>query len=186
MVKRWTEGQSHFPGRAEGLSCEAESIPEHSLIMVTKKNYSRRMTAGSKKQQEPRLIGDVIDEVMKGWHRSTELCVDLKTYLRSDVVMKTGKEYQGVLRRDSDAEIEDFRCHDAHFTFTETQPWTTKRNPRLFNGKYISITRRSDGSLRPNFKPMKIDEHFSVNGYAFKVYLELLKALLGLVEEGCD
>jgi len=67
------------------------------------------------------------------WNRSTELCVDLKTILRSDPVMKTGKAYHG--------------------------------------------------TLRLNFRPLKTDGHFSVNGYAFKVYLELLKALLGLVEE---
>ena len=65
-------------------------------------------------------------------------------------------------------------------------PWFSKRNPRVFVGKYITITRKDDGTLRLNFRPLKIDEHFSVNGYAFKVYLELLKALLGLVEEGCD
>ena len=27
MVKRWTVGQSHFPGCAEGPSCETEGIP---------------------------------------------------------------------------------------------------------------------------------------------------------------
>ena len=58
---------------------------------MVKINFSKKgMKAGSKKQQEPRLIGEVIDEVMKGWNRSTELCVDLKTILRSDPVMKTG------------------------------------------------------------------------------------------------
>jgi hypothetical protein len=72
------------------------------------------------------------------WNRSTELCVDLKTILRSDPVMKTGKAYQGVLRRDTDAEIEDFRCHDPHFTFTEAVPWFSKRNPRVFVGEHIS------------------------------------------------
>jgi hypothetical protein len=30
---------------------------------------------------------------------------------------------------------------------------------------------------------MKVDKHFSVETYAFKVYLELGKALKGLVEE---
>ena len=123
---------------------------------------------------------------LEGWHRNTDLSVNLKTILRSDRKMKPCKDYQGVLRLDAEGTVEEFLSRDAHYTFVETQPWTSKRNPRLFNGKYISITRRSDGSLRPNFKPMKIDEHFSVNGYAFKVYLELLKALLGLVEEGCD
>ena len=28
MVKRWTEGQSHFPCWAEGPSCETEATPE--------------------------------------------------------------------------------------------------------------------------------------------------------------
>ena len=57
---------------------------------------------------------------LEGWHRNTDLAVDLKTVLRSDRSMKKSKEYQGVLRLDSDAEIEDFRCRDAHYTFIET------------------------------------------------------------------
>ena len=119
----------------------------------------------------------------EGWNRSTELCCDVKTILHSDRTMRTGKDYQGVLRRDSDADIEDFRCRDAHYTFVETLPWSMKRNPRLFNGQYISITRRDDGTLKPNFKPMKTDRDFSVDNYAFEVYRELRKALKGLVEE---
>ena len=120
---------------------------------------------------------------LEGWHRNTDLAVDLKTVLRSDRSMKKSKEYQGVLRLDSDAEIEDFRCRDAHYTFIETMPWRAKRNPRIFNGKYISITRQADGSLRPNFKPMKVDENFSVVKYATGVSNELLWALEGLVEK---
>jgi len=121
-----------------------------------------------------------VAEVLQGWHRNTELSVDLKTILRSDERLQTGKDYYGVLRRDVDCE--EFRC-DEHFTFVETLPWSRKRNPRLFNGKYISITRQDDGTLRPNFKPMKVDKHFSVETYAFKVYLELHKALKGLIEK---
>ena len=117
----------------------------------------------------------------KGWHRNTELSVDLKTMLRSDKRMQTGKEYQGVLRRDSDAFIDDFVCRDAHFTFVETLPWTCKRNPRVFKGRYITITRRDDGTLRPNFRPLPTD--LSVDNYAFEVYRELRHALKGLVEE---
>jgi hypothetical protein len=119
----------------------------------------------------------------KGWHRHTELSVDLKTMLRSDKRMQTGKEYQGVLRRDSDAFIDDFVCRDAHFTFVETLPWTCKRNPRVFKGRYITITRRQDGTLRPNFRPVKMDAGFSPERYAAGVATELMWALLGLVEE---
>jgi hypothetical protein len=152
--------------------------------MVKIKFVKKSMKAGSKKQQEPRLVGSIIGEMLQGWNRSTELCVDLKTILHSDSVMTTGKEYRGILRRDSDAEIEEFRCHDPHYSFVETVPPTAgKRNPHLFVGEYITITRRDDGSLRPNFKPMKVGADFSVEKYAAGVANELLWALEGLVED---
>ena len=118
---------------------------------------------------------------LEGWHRNTDLSVNLKTILYSDRKMKPCKDYQGVLRLDAEGTVEEFLSRDAHYTFVETQPWTSKRNPRLFNGKYISITRRPDGSLRPNFKPLKVTKGFSVERYTFNVYLELHKALKGLV-----
>jgi hypothetical protein len=118
---------------------------------------------------------------LEGWHRNTDLAVNLKTILYSDRKMKPCKDYQGVLRLDAEGTVEEFLSRDAHYTFVETLPWTTKRNPRLFNGKYISITRRPDGSLRPNFKPLKVTKGFSVERYTFNVYLELHKALKGLV-----
>jgi hypothetical protein len=58
-----------------------------------------------------------------------------------------------------------------------------KRNPRVFRGKYISITRRDDGSLRLNFRPVKMDGDFSIERYAVGVSNELLWALEGLVEK---
>ena len=98
--------------------------------------------------------------------------MDIKTFLQNDKRTKLGKEYQGVLTRIT-SEL---------YTFVEQAPWCKKRNPRVFNGKYISITRRKDGSLRPNFKPMPKD--MRVELYAFNVYLELHKALKGLIEKG--
>ena len=116
-----------------------------------------------------------------GWHNNTHLCVNLKTQLRSDRRAKSGKGYQGILRRD--VECDEF-LYDEHFTFTEIVPQAPqKRNPRVYNGKFISITRQEGGTLRPNFKPMPTGSHFSLERYAFGVYLELHKALEGLVEE---
>ena len=114
----------------------------------------------------------------KVFNRNTHLGVNLKTMLRGENVMKTGKDYLGVLRRD--VECDEFRW-DEHFTFIETLPWSMKRNPRVFNGKYISITRQDNGALRLNFKPLKVDDGFSVERYAFGVYRELHQALNGLV-----
>ena len=121
---------------------------------------------------------------LEGWHRNTDLAVDLKTVLRSDRSMKKSKEYQGVLRLDSVAEIEDFRCRDAHYTFIETvQPTSKKRSPRVYSGEYITVTLRSDGSLHPNFRPMKVDKDFSVYSYALGVFDELMCALEDLIEK---
>ena len=119
----------------------------------------------------------------KVWHNNTHLCVNLKTQLRSDRRMKQGKDYQGVLRLDDEGTIDEYLSRDPHYTFVETRPWSMKRNPRVYNGKFISITRRDDGSLRLNFKPLKTGEGFCLDRYALAVYNEICMALYGLVEE---
>ena len=120
----------------------------------------------------------------KVFNKSTELCVDLKTILRSDMRMKVGKEYQGVLKLDSDAVVDEFISRDPHYTFTETIRSTAgKRNPHVFDGQYITVTRRGDGSLRLNFKELKMGAGFKVERYALGVYNELCMALEGLIEE---
>ena len=115
------------------------------------------------------------------WNTNTDLGCDIKTILHSDRKMKAGKSYQGVLRLDQEVTIDEFLSRDPHYTFVETLPWSMKRNPRVFNGKHISVTRQDDGTYRLNFKPLKVDDGFSVERYTFKVYLELHKALKGLV-----
>ena len=118
----------------------------------------------------------------KSWNRNTHICVDLKTILRNDACMKAGKGYLGVLRRDEICE--EFRCEE-HFTFREETlaPAFCKRNPQVFRGEFITITRRDDGSYRPNFRPIPRGEGFSLERYALGVYNEICMALGGLVEE---
>ncbi len=174
-----------------------------------KKVLKCNIKAGSKESKEPRLLGSIVEEMLhgssplavgyrqyiasqengeveeQGWHPNTDLGCEVKTILRSDVRMKTGKEYQGVLRLDSEGIVDEFLYRDPHYTFIETVPPTAgKRNPHLFVGEYITITRRDDGSLRPNFKPMKMGADFSVEKYAAGVANELLWALEGLIENG--
>ena len=135
------------------------------------KHYSRK----------PRLVGSIVSDMLQGWHRNTALCVNLKTILRNDERLQAGKDYQGILRRD--VECEDY-YYDEHYTFVETvPPAPRKRNPHVFKGRYITITRQADGSLRLNFRPVKMDGDFSIERYAVGVSNELLWALEGLVEE---
>ena len=109
------------------------------------------------------------------WNRNTDLCMDVKTILRSDRVTKIGKDYPGVLTRDN----------DDHYTFTETvQACVEKRNPQVYRGKHITVTRKDDGTYSPNFRPVKVGAGFNVGRYAAGVANELLWALEGLVENG--
>lgn len=120
----------------------------------------------------------------QGWHPSTDLGCDMKTILSTDVRMRTGKDYRGILRRDSDTIADEFLYRDAHYTFIETLPATNgKRNPRLFDGQFITITRHADGTLHPNFKQIKMEAGFNIDTYAIAVMGELRRALKGLVEK---
>ena len=51
-----------------------------------------------------------------GWHNNTHLCVNLKTQLRSDRRAKSGKGYQGILRRD----VECDECRRLHRSVIRT------------------------------------------------------------------
>ena len=162
--------------------------------------------AGSKKSNEPRLLGSIVEEMLHGnsplavgyrqyiaslengeaeehgWHPNTHLGVDVKTLLRSDVRMKVGKEYQGVFRLDLEAIVDEFLCRDPHYTFVETVHQTAaKRNQHVYNGQFITVTRRDDGSLRLNFKELKMGAGFKVERFALGVYNEICIAIGGLV-----
>ena len=140
--------------------------------------------AGSKRMNEPRLLGDILQEMYMGWNVNTELSVNLKTVLHSDRSMRIGKEYHGVLRLDAEAEVDEYLSRDAHLTFVETLPQSAgKRNPHVFRGKFITVTRRDDGMLRLNFRPLKDDKDFSVYRYALGVFNELMWALEDLIEK---
>ena len=173
------------------------------------KKVLKNFEAGSQESHEPRLLGSIVEEMLhgnsplakgyrqyiasqengeteeQGWHANTELGCDVKTFLRSDKRMQKGKEYLGILRLDSETVIDEFLYRDPHMTFIETVSMTAgKRNPHVYVGKYITITRRDDGSLRPNFKPIpQLGMKMSPEYYAFEVYRELRQALKGLVEE---
>ena len=173
-------------------------MPE--AIMIKKIKRTREGSA----QHAPRIVGEILHDYLEnsneplavayrehttesekqGWNPNTHLGVDLKTLLRSDECMRIGKAYQGVLRLDSEGIVDEFLCRDPHFTFIETVPQTAgKRNPHVFDGKYITVTRRDDGSLRLNFKELPKGANFNLERFALGVYNELCLALGGLIEE---
>lgn len=183
-----------------------------------KKVFNSNFQAGSKKTDEPRLVGDILAEMFSsnsplakairqsvashkyadaegkaatedadaegkadaegnsGWFRNTELCSDIKTYLCFDRIAKIGKVYKGLLRRDS----------DEHFSFFECRPSANAiiRNPHVFEGKYINVTRRlKDGHIRFNFKEVDFGGRFNPMSFAIGVMKEIIMAFKCLGEE---
>ncbi len=151
---------------------------------MTKNNKNR---AGSEVQYGPRPAGEVLHDFSKNsndpqaaaypgrFYPNTELAVDLKLLTLQPGRMPEGAYFNGVLRRDE----------EQHFTFIQTLPLTAgKRNPHVYKGQYVTITRKDDGSYRPNLKQMPmLGANLSVDIYAFEVYRELRQGLEGLVEE---
>ena len=108
------------------------------------------------------------------FYPNTELGINLKLITREPGRMPVGKYLDGMITCDS----------EDHYTFLETLPPTAyKRNPRVYNGKFITVTRKKDGSLQPNFKPIKEWNDFSALAYAKGVANELLWAFESLLEK---
>ena len=93
------------------------------------------------------------------------LCVDLKT-ITERTCFCPQESRTGVLR------MED----EDHFHFYESQPSSERRNPRLWSGKMLNISQKSDGQLSVNFKPMRLEGQTNVDQLIASIYLDLLKA----------
>lgn len=106
---------------------------------------------------------------------NTEICVDLKLVTCQPGATRLGTNLKGSLTKDE----------DYHYTFIEdaSERKDYPRNPHVFIGRFITITRWKDGSLHPNFRPMPMGKNFNVDNYAIGVCNELRQALKGLGEK---
>lgn len=155
---------------------------------------------------EPRVIGDIINEMLlsneplanafcnwiaerektksaeekansgllfREFFPNTEPCIDLKLITRKQGRLEEGITLPGVITRDG----------EFHFTFKEVTSIfaLVKRNPQVFCGDFITVTRRDDGTLRLNFRPKTMGPDFNAASYATDVANEILWALTGLL-----
>lgn len=109
------------------------------------------------------------------YNKNIMLCIDLRTLLREDALLKVGKAYFGSLVLDDEfgASFVERGCMAPE-----------KRNFRLFNGKFITVTYRfRDGHVRFNFKEVNAGEGFDVERFAVGVMCEIWQAWEYLVKE---
>lgn len=98
--------------------------------------------------------------------KNTNLCVDLKTVMQKDPLLVEGQCYNGILTRDS----------DTHYRFEEAiRKGRRPRNPKLFDGKHISMVRKSNGRYQIHMKAM--GEKLDRETFAFEIYREVVSAL---------
>ena len=155
----------------------SQSVASHKYATAERKADTEDADAEGKADTEDAdSEGKAAAAGNSGWFRNTELCSDIKTYLCFDRIAKIGKVYKGLLRRDS----------DEHFSFFECSPSANAiiRNPHVFEGKYINVTRRlMDGHIRFNFKEVDFGGRFNPMSYAIGVMKEIIMAFKCLGEE---
>ena len=158
----------------------------------------------SSDSNEPKTIGEIIDEVLRSnsrfaiayrkykeamvdeaegetdrlferFHPDTHLSVDLKLMTRKPGRMPVNGCLPGVLARDG----------DDHFCFienaSEKKRVITRRNPRIYKGALINVIRQDDGSLYPSFNRPPYTESFTFRDFCLAAAEELF-VLAGLVE----
>ena len=84
------------------------------------------------------------------------------------VVINPSMSHTGVLSKNG----EGFRFEEA---VKQKRP---RRNPKLYEGQYVSLVHRSDGKYACTLKHIATpDEDFDHHNVAFRIYLELIDAL---------
>ena len=121
-----------------------------------------------------------------GLYPNTELGVDLKLVTQEQGRMELGEYLDGMITRDG----------EDHFTFVENaaeQRKAERRNPSIYEGQWINVKRRADGTVYPTFKRTKGIGAGKLGDYAVSTTCELLmvvgkhEAAMALAEvEGFD
>lgn len=143
---------------------------------------------GQTNSNTPKAVGEIIDEMLqsnsplaRGYrqHQSvypnTEPCVDLKLLTREPGRITIGNYLDGAITRDA----------EDHFLFIENatnkkRNDVQQRNPHVYEGVYININRKPDGTLYPTFNRPHFDEHFTCNDFCRKAAEELMQVASGI------
>ena len=107
---------------------------------------------------------------MRQTKKNTLLCVDLKTVMQEDDSLQIGRTYRGVITRDA----------EMHYLFEEesnTSGRTHRRNPKLYDGRYISLVRKANGRYQIHTRTIDASEIKDIHQLTNRLASELLDAL---------
>ena len=156
-----------------------------------KQKFFKQKPSGSEKKNEPKVIGEVLieyfqsdkplavayrDRLFKDIHPNTELDIDLKLMTRHPGRIRVGEYLSGVITRDA----------ENLFSFVENASEGKKvvitRNPHVYVGKFVNVTRKDDGTLYPTLNRPRYSENFSFKDLCREAAAELI-VIAGLVGE---
>lgn len=169
-----------------------------------KKVLNSHIKAGSGKCNEPRLVGEIINQILQSnshfaaavrryraakaveersepdpnfWevYPHTEPCVDLKLFTQRPGPLDIGAFLPGVITRDG----------EYHFSFVQNvvkERLATRRTPCIYRGAYLNVHRADDGSMYVTFRRPRLTKNFTFADYC-RAAAEELFIVSGLVEE---
>ena len=104
----------------------------------------------------------------KGFYPNTELGIDLKLLTRKPGRLGMGEYLDGAITHDG----------EDHFTFVQNDSEKKKdkvvqRNPHVYEGTYINVNRKKDGTLYPTFNRPQFTEKFTFQDFCLQAAKEL-------------
>ena len=94
------------------------------------------------------------------FYPNTELGIDLKLMTKEPGRMAVGEYLDGAITHDG----------EDHFTFVQNDQEkklqkVVQRNPHVYEGKYINVNRKKDGTLYPTFNRPQFSERFTFQDF---------------------
>ncbi len=108
------------------------------------------------------------NKLEKGFYPNTELGIDLKLITRKPGRLGIGEYLDGAITHDG----------EDHFTFVQNDSEKKKdkvvqRNPHVYEGTYINVNRKKDGTLYPTFNRPQFTEKFTFQDFCLQAAKEL-------------
>ena len=102
------------------------------------------------------------------FYPNTELGIDLKLMTKEPGRMAVGEFLDGAITHDG----------EDHFTFVQNDSEkkmlkVVQRNPHVYEGTYINVNRRNDGTLYPTFNRPRFTEKFTFQNFCLLAAKEL-------------
>ena len=170
-------------------SCARQCLK--SIYPIMTKAFNEGSANQNKNEHEPKVVGEIINDMLQSdspfavayrqhhatVYPNTEPGIDLKLLTRQPGRIAVGDYLDGTLTRDG----------DEHYLFIENatdkkRQTVTQRNPHIYEGQFINVNRKPDGTPYPTFNRPQFTADFTFKHFCLAAAEELL-AVAGIISE---